>query len=106
MRSPDPPPPATVPVMTPRVARLSILDSYGVRWTHETFARDLLQNFFDSAADFRAVSIDVRRELGTVEIRGAEAFDLDLLAYIGATTKNSGRTVGGFGEGFKICALI
>ncbi len=89
-----------------RIARLSILDSYGVRWTHATFARDLLQNFFDSAADFRAVTIDVRAEQGVVEIRGPETFDLDLLAYIGATTKTSGRTVGGFGEGFKICALI
>jgi hypothetical protein len=89
-----------------RVARLSILDSYGVRWTHQTFARDLLQNFFDSAADFRAVSLDVREGEGVVEIRGPETFDLDLLAYIGATTKTSGRTVGGFGEGFKICALI
>ncbi len=43
---------------------------------------------------------------GLVEIRGPETFDIDLLAYIGATTKTSGRTVGGFGEGFKICALI
>ncbi len=92
--------------MVTRIARLSILDSYGVRWTHETFARDLLQNFFDSAADFRAISLDVRAEAGVVEIRGPETFDLDLLAYIGATTKTSGRTVGGFGEGFKICALI
>ena len=92
--------------METRVARLSILDSYGVRWTHATFARDLLQNFFDSAADFRAVSLDVRAGEGTVEIRGPETFDIDLLAYIGATTKTSGRTAGGFGEGFKICALI
>ena len=92
--------------MATRIARLSILDSYGVRWTHETFARDLMQNFFDSAADFRAITLDVRAEEGVVEIRGPETFDLDLLAYIGATTKTTGRTVGGFGEGFRICALI
>jgi hypothetical protein len=106
MRSPDPDPAATFQPMETRVARLSILDSYGVRWAHATFARDLLQNFFDSAADFRAVSLDVRAGEGVVEIRGPETFDIDLLAYIGATTKTSGRTVGGFGEGFKICALI
>jgi hypothetical protein len=92
--------------MPERIARLSILDSYGVRWTRETFARDLLQNFFDAAADFRTVALDVRVEEGTVEIRGQETFDIDLLAYIGATTKTTGHTAGGFGEGFKICALV
>jgi hypothetical protein len=92
--------------MPVRIARLSILDSYGVRWTRETFARDLLQNFFDSTADFREITVDVRAEEGRVEIRGPATFDIDLLAYIGATTKTSGRTVGGFGEGFKICALV
>ncbi len=92
--------------MTERTVRLAILDSYGVRWTRETFARDLLQNFFDAATDFRTIAVDVRPEDGVVEIRGHALFDIDLLAYIGATTKTSGRTVGGFGEGFKICALI
>jgi hypothetical protein len=92
--------------MPERIARLSILDSYGVRWTHKTFARDLLQNFFDAAADFRTVALDVRAEEGVVEIRGLETFDVELLAYIGATTKTSGHTAGCFGEGFKICALV
>jgi hypothetical protein len=96
--------------MTTRVARLSILDSYGVRWSHDTFARDLLQNFFDSTADFRDIGLSITEGTaetpGVVEIRGPETFDIELLAYIGATTKTSGRTVGGFGEGFKICALV
>jgi hypothetical protein len=46
------------------------------------------------------------RRRGRGEIRGHAVFDIDLLAHIGATTKTSGRTAGGFGEGFKICALI
>ncbi len=99
-------------LMTSRVARLSILDTYGVRWSHDTFARDLLQNFFDSTADFRAIAIDVapgedgQGAAAWWRSAGPETFDIELLAYIGATTKTSGRTAGGFGEGFKICALI
>ena len=95
--------------MQPRTVRLAILDTYGVSWSRETFARDLLQNFFDAAPDFRDVALDVhdvRPGEGTVEIRGPVAFDVDLLAYIGATTKTTGKTAGGFGEGFKICALV
>src|SRR6185437_3520286 len=42
----------------------------------------------------------------TLEIRGPAEFDLELLAYVGATTKLDGKTAGGFGEGFKICALV
>ncbi|MBI4616118.1 MAG: hypothetical protein HY720_21050 [Planctomycetes bacterium] len=95
-----------MPQAKPRVVRLAILDSYGVRWSRETFARDLLQNFFDSGEDFRQIDLDVTKEASRVDIRGPVTFDLDLLAFIGATTKNDGRTVGGFGEGFKICALI
>ena len=89
-----------------QVVRLSILDTYAVRWSRETFARDLLQNFFDAAPDFRDVKIGVERARGRVELRGPVAFDLDYLAYLGATTKRDGSTVGGFGEGFKICALV
>jgi hypothetical protein len=89
-----------------RIVRLAILDTYGVRWSREIFARDLLQNFFDATPDFRDIALRIRPEEGVVEIRGPVVFELDLLNYIGATTKTTGRTVGGFGEGFKICALV
>lgn len=88
------------------MVRLSILDTYGVRWSRETFARDVLQNFFDAAADFGDVTIDVDPPSRRVVVRGPAEFDLDLLAYVGATTKRDGTTAGGFGEGFKICALV
>ncbi len=40
----------------PRLVRLAILDSYGVEWSLPTFARDVLQNFFDAALSFRESS--------------------------------------------------
>ncbi|MBI5497296.1 MAG: hypothetical protein HY904_19940 [Deltaproteobacteria bacterium] len=88
------------------MVRLSILDSYGVRWSRETFVRDLVQNFYDATPDFRDVRMDLDRSGRTVAIHGPAVFDLDLLAYVGATTKREGTTAGGFGEGFKICALV
>ena len=88
------------------MVRLSILDTYGVRWSRETFARDVLQNFFDAAADFGDVTIDIDAASRRVAVRGPAEFDLDLLAYVGASTKRDGTTAGGFGEGFKICALV
>jgi len=94
---------------TAKRVRLAILDGYGVRWSRATFARDVLQNFYDALPDTRAgvgidLSVDAAR--GVIEVTGPTLFDLDLLAYVGATTKHDGLTAGGFGEGFKICALI
>jgi hypothetical protein len=89
-----------------RLVRLAILDSYGVEWSLATFARDVLQNFFDAAASFREIVLDRDDAAGTLEVRGPAEFDLELLAYVGATTKRDGKTAGGFGEGFKICALV
>lgn len=89
-----------------RIIRLAILESYGVEWSLTTFARDVLQNFFDATPDFREVTIERDEAARTLVVRGPAEFDLDLLAYLGATTKNDGASAGGFGEGFKICALV
>ena len=90
----------------PRLVRLAILDSYGVEWPLATFARDVLQNFFDVALSFREIVLERDDAARTLPIRGPAEFDLELLAYVGATTKLDGKTAGGFGEGFKICALV
>ncbi|MBI5497295.1 MAG: hypothetical protein HY904_19935 [Deltaproteobacteria bacterium] len=89
-----------------RLVRLSLLDGYQVRWNAQTVARDVIQNFYDEVADFRAVEVTVRG--GTITVRGPSVFELDYLRYIGATTKDAPerRSAGGFGEGFKICALV
>jgi hypothetical protein len=83
-----------------------MLDGYGVVWTREALARDVLQNFFDAATDFGEVTVEVDASTHRVLVRGPAEFDLDLLGYVGATTKRDGTTAGGFGEGFKICALV
>lgn len=92
--------------MDATVVPLALLDGYKVRWSRETVARDVVQNFFDAAADFDHVSIDVDEQEGTVRVAGRATFDLDYLRYIGATSKQGQRAAGGFGEGFKICALV
>jgi hypothetical protein len=89
-----------------RLVRLAILDGYKVRWSRETVARDVVQNFYDEAADFSDVVIETDEAKGTVRVSGPSTFALDYLRYLGATTKRGRRTAGGFGEGFKICALV
>ncbi len=97
----------TAPVATAtEVLPLALLDGYKVRWSRETVARDIVQNFFDEVDDFGQVTIEVDAARGRVEVRGPSLFDLEYLRYIGATTKAARRTAGGFGEGFKVCALV
>ncbi len=90
----------------PEIIPLALLDGYKVRWSRETVARDIVQNFFDEVEDFRQVTVEVDAGRGTVEVRGPSGFDLEYLRYIGATTKVTRRAAGGFGEGFKVCALV
>jgi hypothetical protein len=92
----------------PRIVSLAILDGYKVRWSRETVARDIVQNFFDEVEDFGEVRVEVDEAAGRVRVSGPSRFDLDYLRYLGATTKSEpvARKAGGFGEGFKICALV
>lgn len=89
-----------------RVYRLGVLDKYGVRWAPLSIARDVLQNFFDASPDLSGVRVVVDRAERSVTVEGPASFDVELLAYVGATTKNDGRSAGGFGEGFKVAALV
>ena len=90
------------------IVSLAILDRYRVKWSRETVARDIVQNFFDEVDDFREVTIETDERGGRVRVEGPSRFHHDYLRYIGGTTKRAPgrRTAGGFGEGFKICALV
>jgi len=87
---------------------LALLDSYKVRWSRETTARDIVQNFYDEVSDFREIAIEVDDKARTVLVRGPSVFAVDYLRYLGATTKAvaTRRSAGGFGEGFKIACLV
>ena len=87
------------------VVPLALLAGYKVRWNRKTVARDIVQNFFDAAEDFGDVVIDTATP-GRVRVEGPATFDMDYLRYLGATSKRDKRAAGGFGEGFKICALV
>ena len=87
------------------VVPLALLAGYKVRWDRRTVARNVVQNFFDAAEDFGDVRIDTETP-GRVRVEGPATFDMEYLRYIGATSKRDTRAAGGFGEGFKICALV
>jgi hypothetical protein len=87
------------------VVPLALLAGYKVRWNRKTVARDIVQNFFDAAEDFGDVRIDTETP-GRVRVEGPATFDMEYLRYVGATSKRDTRAAGGFGEGFKICALV
>lgn len=85
---------------------MNIVDSYGVKWDEQTFVSDIIQNFYDSVLpeEFdKNVKIEVKNS--DVTITGPKIFDRKLLEKIGGTVKSS-RSAGGFGEGFKIVALL
>jgi hypothetical protein len=104
IRIDETPAPGSAPAQ--RRIPLALLDGYKVRWNRVTVARDIVQNFFDEVDDFDEVVIEVDAALRVIEVRGPSRFDLEYLRYIGATSKANRRTAGGFGEGFKVCALV
>ena len=90
--------------------RLNIHDTYGIAWSDEMIARDIMQNFFDSvpAKEFKdAVKIKTSRSSGRVEITSPVIFDIELLWRIGVGTKSANPELyaGGFGEGFVMAVL-
>ncbi len=93
---------------------LNIKENYGVEWTLEKAARDILQNFFDgNGQTLDGVNISVleeKQEKGnkvSIKITGNANYDWRELAHLGGTTKAGSETdAGGFGEGAKILAFI
>lgn len=90
--------------------KLNIHDTYGIFWTDEMIARDLVQNFYDSVKsdDFaQKISIEVDRTRHKIVIKGPGLYAIEYLWRIGVGTK-AGREdefAGGFGEGFVVAVL-
>jgi hypothetical protein len=85
-----------------RTITSNITDKWGVAWTAEFIARDLLQNFFD-ANRARPSSIDVVADGSTVTVRAPATFPQELLVWFGSLKGEE--ALGKYGEGFK-AALV
>lgn len=92
------------------IEKLNLVLSYPVKWTAYSVLRDFVQNFFDSIGPENfgkefVHSYDEKAEILTM--RANRGFSREWLSYIGTSTKRDGqqKTVGKYGEGFKIAAL-
>ena len=94
--------------------KLEIAMDYAVDWKFDRILRDLIQNFYDSIGwknFFKEFHMDhsyTLRDKNILRLRTAgHPFSYEWLNYIGGSTKTgtTGKYVGMYGEGFKICAL-
>ena len=89
--------------------KLNIVMSYPVQWTVYNIMNNFIQNFYDALGreNFKE-GFSYTYEDGTLTFNANTGFSKEWLFYIGASTKRKekGRYAGGFGEGFKIAALV
>ena len=79
----------------------SVTTNWGVSWSEEMIARDIIQNFRDANKDdISSVKIDIIKD--SVYISAPTEFDLRALFYIGSNKKNDDSQIGEFGEGAKV----
>ena len=93
---------------------LGIAVDYHIGWSFEKAIRDFIQNFYDAVGTDRFAK-DVKysyvreSDKDSIELvisSNTSGFSYDLLTYIGASTKtNEPRTIGKYGEGFKMSVL-
>jgi hypothetical protein len=93
---------------------LDIAVDYPINWSFRQALRDLIQNFYDAIGTdhfgsdfFYEYNYDCKRNIYNLDMKAkTDAFSYELLSYIGATTKkDDGKTIGKYGEGFKMAAL-
>ena len=85
--------------------RSAVTTAWGVDWSEELIARDLMQNFFDANRK-QLDKIDVKASAGHVRISAPASFDLRHLFFLGSEKGDD--DVGKYGEGFKaatVCIL-
>ena len=96
-----------------KLIKLSIAMDYPAGWNFRYVLRDIVQNFYDSIGPER-FSKDLLLEItgaedGTLEMElktFGRPFSYEWLTYIGGSTKTGDhKSVGKYGEGFKICVL-
>jgi len=91
------------------IIRMNIVMTYPVSWNRFKVADNFVQNFYDAlGSENFAHDFQYRYEDRTLTMTADSTFAKDWLIYIGASTKRDDRRkqAGGFGEGFKIAALV
>ncbi len=91
-----------------KIIKLNIVMSYPVKWTKYDVMENYIQNFYDSVdMDSFLNSFHYSYKDNTLKMKSNVCFGVDLLKYLGASTKrNNDTSAGSFGEGFKIAALV
>lgn len=94
--------------------KLGIAMEYPIEWSFEKVLIDMAQNFYDSIGenDFGKEFVIKKKRVRDKTIRiimetKGHDFSCEWLNYIGGSTKTniSGRYIGKYGEGFKMCML-
>lgn len=80
----------------------AVTTAWGVAWSEELIARDLMQNFFDANRE-RLGEVRIRPDGRTVIIEAPTEFNLQRLFYLGSEKGDD--DIGHYGEGFKAAAL-
>ena len=76
----------------------SVTTAWGVNWSEDYIARDILQNFRDAnKEDINSIKVNVKKD--DVTVHGEALFNLRRLFYVGSE-KGEG-DIGQYGEGFK-----
>ena len=85
--------------------RSAVTSAWGVDWSEELIARDLMQNFFDANRK-HLNKIAVKSRESHVRVSSPAGFDLRHLFFLGS--EKGDEEVGKYGEGFKaatVCIL-
>ena len=83
----------------------SVTTAWGVNWSEDYIARDILQNFHDANKEnINSIEVTVKKDL--VCVKGKSLFNLQRLFYVGSEKGED--DIGQYGEGFKaaIVSLI
>lgn len=81
----------------------NITEGWGVEWSDDEIARDLLQNFYDANRE-NPDQVAVDASSPVVAVRAPIEYDLKKLYYLGSE-KDPSTNIGQYGEGFKAAAL-
>lgn len=94
---------------TNEIVQLNILTAYPVKWDRQQMITDFVQNFYDSLGSERfETGFYYELRSGVLSMSAGIGFEKEWLYYMGASSKpvDNGKFAGGFGEGFKIAALV